>query len=118
MWDFAFAGADISGDLLPLHSNFTVPLVDQVNQWARYASHILPHPTEESLVAWWIGINDTGDTLKNATVCANHCLNGPLGLMVLKISNFTQFWTQEMEAYFNAVVSNSRAVLHTNRHVP
>jgi len=86
LWDFAFAGADISGDLLPLHHNFTVPLVDQVKQWAKYAADVLPHLPDQSLVAWWIGINDTGDTLQNKT-----------------ITNFTEFWTQEMKSYFDAV---------------
>ena len=68
LFDFAFAGADISGELLPLHQDFIVPLVDQVKQWEKYAADVLPHPADESLVAWWIGINDTGDTLQNATV--------------------------------------------------
>ncbi|KIJ54734.1 carbohydrate esterase family 16 protein [Sphaerobolus stellatus SS14] len=86
LFDFAFAGSDISGDLLPLHHNFTVPLIDQVNQWSKYAADLLPHPKDETLVAWWIGINDTGDTLQNAT-----------------ITNFTAFWTQEMQSYFDAV---------------
>lgn len=72
MWDFAFAGADITGDLLPLHQNFTVPLVDQVKQWATYGADVIPHPEDESLVIWWIGINDTGDTVKNTSVCG-HC---------------------------------------------
>ncbi|KAF8585702.1 carbohydrate esterase family 16 protein [Ramaria rubella] len=86
LWNFAFAGADISGDLLPLHHNFTVPLVDQVNQWARFGADIIPHPQDESLVAWWIGINDTGDTVDNKT-----------------ITDFTSFWTTEMATYFDAV---------------
>lgn len=51
-----------------MHHNFTVPLVDQVNQWEQYAADILPNSPDSTLVAWWIGINDTGDTLKNATV--------------------------------------------------
>lgn len=48
---------------LPLHHNFTVDLVDEVKQWVQFASHVVPHPAAETLVAWWIGINDTGDTL-------------------------------------------------------
>ncbi|KAJ6605660.1 hypothetical protein B0H10DRAFT_2229019 [Mycena sp. CBHHK59/15] len=35
LWNFAFAGSDIDGALLPLHHNFTIPLVDQVNQWQK-----------------------------------------------------------------------------------
>jgi len=69
LWDFAFAGSDIDGALLPLHHNFTVPLVDQVNQWVTYASKVIPHPVGETLTAWWIGINDTGDSLGNSSAC-------------------------------------------------
>ncbi|KAF4577333.1 hypothetical protein EYR36_005320 [Pleurotus pulmonarius] len=86
LWDFAFAGADIDGNLLPLHHDFTVPLTDQVNQWARFASKVLPKPPAETLTAWWIGINDTGDTLGNAT-----------------ISDFTSFWRTEIESLFRSV---------------
>ena len=57
----------LSGSL-PLHHNFSVDLVDQVRQWALYASDVVPHPPEETLTAFWIGINDTGDTLQNTTV--------------------------------------------------
>ncbi|KAL1736516.1 hypothetical protein EV714DRAFT_279088 [Schizophyllum commune] len=55
LWDFAFAGADIDSDILPLHHDFTVPLVDQVRQYVEYAAD-------------WIGINDTGDTVGNTTL--------------------------------------------------
>lgn len=85
LWDFAFAGADIDANLLvsclptrsvtdfgrarlPRHHDFTVPLVDQVKQWIVYASAVIPHPPRETLTAWWIGINDTGDTVDNHTV--------------------------------------------------
>ena len=57
------------GRRLPLHHNFTIDLVDEVKQWVSYASNVVPHPAAETLVAWWIGINDTGDTLHNTTVC-------------------------------------------------
>ncbi|KAF5315101.1 hypothetical protein D9619_007371 [Psilocybe cf. subviscida] len=87
LWNFAFAGADIDGTLLPLHHNFTIPLVDQVKQWLTYAADIIPHPAEETLTTWWIGINDTGDTVTNAT-----------------ISDFNAFWNVEMASYFSAVV--------------
>lgn len=55
-------------DRLPLHHPFTVPLVDQVKQWANYAASILPKPRRKTLTAWWIGINDTNDSTGNATV--------------------------------------------------
>ncbi|EEB96982.1 hypothetical protein MPER_03790, partial [Moniliophthora perniciosa FA553] len=35
LWDFAFAGADIDVALLPRHHNFTIQLVEQVDQWVR-----------------------------------------------------------------------------------
>ncbi|KDQ25587.1 hypothetical protein PLEOSDRAFT_1085077 [Pleurotus ostreatus PC15] len=87
LWDFAFAGADIDGSLLPLHHDFTVPLTDQVKQWLNFASKVLPRPPAETLTAWWIGINDTGDTLNNAT-----------------ITDFTAFWSTEIESLFRSVV--------------
>ncbi|KAI0755172.1 hypothetical protein C8Q80DRAFT_415991 [Daedaleopsis nitida] len=85
LWNFAFAGADIDKDLLPLHHNFTVDLVDEVKQWVSYASNVVPHPAAETLVAWWIGINDTGDTLHNTTL------------------DFKAFWEIEMQSLFGAV---------------
>ncbi|KAG7440876.1 uncharacterized protein BT62DRAFT_909739 [Guyanagaster necrorhizus] len=88
LWDFAFAGSDIDGNLLPLHHDFTVPLVDQVNQWVLYASEAIPHPLRETLTAWWIGINDTGDTVDNHT-----------------ITDINAFWEAEMSSYFGAVQS-------------
>ncbi|KAI0087837.1 hypothetical protein BDY19DRAFT_226732 [Irpex rosettiformis] len=86
LWDFAFGGADIDASILPLHHNFTIDLVDEVNQWATYASHVVPHPEDATLTAWWIGINDTGDSLRNST-----------------ITDWTAFWRTEMTSYFNAV---------------
>ncbi|ETW81017.1 hypothetical protein HETIRDRAFT_240452, partial [Heterobasidion irregulare TC 32-1] len=89
LWDFAFAGADIDKDLhvwLPLHHNFTVDLVDQVNQWAQYASDVIPHkPNKSTMTFWWIGINDTNDVAGQ-----NAC-------------NFNAFWNSEMDSYFRAV---------------
>ncbi|KAF7288527.1 Lysophospholipase A [Mycena chlorophos] len=86
LWNFAFAGSDITGALLPLHHNYTTSLVEQVNQWATAAAKAIPHPRGETLTAWWIGINDTGDTLNNAS-----------------ITDFPAFWQEEMVAYFDAV---------------
>ncbi|KAI0346002.1 hypothetical protein BDW22DRAFT_938855 [Trametopsis cervina] len=86
LWNFAFAGADIDPNLLPLHHNFTIDLVDEVKQWATYAADVIPHPPNSTLTAWWIGINDTGDSFRNKT-----------------ITDWTAFWRQEMTSYFNAV---------------
>ncbi|PPR05408.1 hypothetical protein CVT24_008022 [Panaeolus cyanescens] len=97
LWDFAFAGADISGKLLPLHHVWTVPLVDQVSQWSRFAANVIPHPDDQTLATWWIGINDTGDTLSNTT-----------------ITDFEAFWHQEMDAYFEAVQTATQRGLHTH----
>jgi len=93
LWDFAYAGSDISSDLyvllpyyphgddethvphsLPLHHNITTPLVDQVRQFVdnNVLSIIPKKPDSARLTAWWIGINDTGDILgRNARFL--HC---------------------------------------------
>ncbi|CAG7924969.1 unnamed protein product [Penicillium olsonii] len=68
LWDFAFAGADISTEFTPLHHNFTVSLVDQINQFKQYGHPALKHTikTRETLVAIWIGINDINDSAQYA----------------------------------------------------
>ncbi|KAF5385666.1 hypothetical protein D9757_005474 [Collybiopsis confluens] len=86
LWNFAFAGSDIDPTLLPRHHNYTTSLVEQVAQWAEFASDVLPHPDNETLTFWWIGINDTGDSLNNAS-----------------ITDFAAFWETEITSYFNAV---------------
>ncbi|KAF9267349.1 hypothetical protein L218DRAFT_682945 [Marasmius fiardii PR-910] len=86
LWDFAFAGADIDANLLPRHHDFTLQLVEQVDQWVQYASDVIPHPENETMTAWWIGINDTGDSFNNAS-----------------IADFNAFWEKEMTSYFKAV---------------
>ncbi|PPQ96686.1 hypothetical protein CVT26_010315 [Gymnopilus dilepis] len=97
LWDFSFAGADIDGNLLPLHHPFTVPLVDQVKQWLEFAADIIPHPVGQTLTTWWIGINDTGDTVSNAT-----------------ITDFSAFWEVEMNSYFKAVQAATDRGLQTH----
>ncbi|KAE8341635.1 hypothetical protein BDV24DRAFT_151036 [Aspergillus arachidicola] len=68
LWDFAFAGADISVEHTPLHHNFTVSLVNQVAQYSAYGHPVLKDIVEPSraLVAIWIGINDINDSAKYA----------------------------------------------------
>ncbi|KAI5896838.1 uncharacterized protein SCHCODRAFT_02533337 [Schizophyllum commune H4-8] len=102
LWDFAFAGADIDANLLPLHHDFTVPLVDQVAQYVEYAADVLPHPAGETLTAWWIGINDTGDTVGNTTL------------------DFVEFWEKEMQSLFAAVqqAHDSGLTTHLFLNVP
>ncbi|KAF8895326.1 hypothetical protein BD779DRAFT_1668620 [Infundibulicybe gibba] len=97
LWDFAFAGSDIDKNLLPLHHNFTIPLVDQVNQWATFASKVIPHPDGQTLTTWWIGINDTGDTVTNSTIL-----------------DFNAFWETEMTSYFKAAQIAFNNGLHTH----
>ncbi|KAL0573786.1 hypothetical protein V5O48_008173 [Marasmius crinis-equi] len=86
LWDFAFAGADIDATILPRHHDFTLQLVEQVDQWVQFASEVVPHPDNETLTAWWIGINDTGDSMNNAS-----------------ITDFAAFWEKEITSYFSAV---------------
>ncbi|VDC00684.1 unnamed protein product [Peniophora sp. CBMAI 1063] len=87
LWDFAFAGSDITEDLLPLHHNFTSPLDVQVAQFVKNgALEAIPKVEDhERITAWWIGINDTGDVLGH------------------NITDLTAFWAEEMTSYFNAV---------------
>ncbi|RHZ50329.1 hypothetical protein CDV55_100299 [Aspergillus turcosus] len=68
LWDFAFAGADISVEYTPLHHNYTVSLVNQVTQYEQYGHPVLKNIIHSSrtLVAIWIGINDINDSAKYA----------------------------------------------------
>ncbi|KAK5114795.1 hypothetical protein LTR85_010108 [Meristemomyces frigidus] len=64
LWDFAFAGSDISTAYTPLHHNFTVSLVNQTKQFEQYANPVLSTFVDpaKTLVGIWIGINDIGDS--------------------------------------------------------
>ncbi|KAI1331687.1 carbohydrate esterase family 16 protein [Xylariaceae sp. FL0255] len=66
LWDFAFAGADVSEEFTALHHNFTIPLVNQTQQYLTWAEPVLSKIIDKSksIVAIWIGINDIGDTSK------------------------------------------------------
>ena len=55
LWDFAFAGADISANYLPLHHNYSVDLDSQIRQWDTYARAYLPVEPEKGLAVIWIG---------------------------------------------------------------
>ncbi|KAJ7212045.1 hypothetical protein GGX14DRAFT_621460 [Mycena pura] len=63
-------------------------LVDEIvpKNTSSEGSNRSPIPQEKTLTAWWIGINDTGDTLNNAS-----------------ITDFPAFWETEMTSYFKAV---------------
>ncbi|KAG8732843.1 hypothetical protein FRC10_000575 [Ceratobasidium sp. 414] len=83
LWNFAFAGADIDPAILTLHHNYTVDLTEQA-------------PGDCSMAAFFIGINDTGDTSK---------WTNSLGLSCswYQITDWTTFWNTELDSYFNAV---------------
>ncbi|PSR82843.1 lysophospholipase A [Coniella lustricola] len=64
LWDFAFGGADITVEYLPLHHNWSVQLVNQTAQFLDYGQPVLKDfvDADKTLVAVWIGINDIGDS--------------------------------------------------------
>ncbi|KAJ6030531.1 hypothetical protein N7499_012948, partial [Penicillium canescens] len=69
LWDFAFAGADISTDYTPLHHNYTLSLENQITQFKQYGHTALSKNKQTAnpkhiLVAIWIGINDINDSAK------------------------------------------------------
>ncbi|KAN0089871.1 carbohydrate esterase family 16 protein [Hyaloscypha variabilis] len=64
LWDFAFAGSDVSTTYTPLHHNFTVSFVNQIKQWAIYAKPVISVDLSKALVAIFIGINDISDSSK------------------------------------------------------
>ncbi|KAH7140374.1 hypothetical protein B0J13DRAFT_477544 [Dactylonectria estremocensis] len=65
LWDFAFAGANTTEALLPLHHPFTTSLVNQTQQFLQYGDSVLRKHAgldpSNALVAIWIGINDVID---------------------------------------------------------
>ncbi|KAI9644336.1 hypothetical protein NHQ30_007693 [Ciborinia camelliae] len=62
LWNFAFAGSDVSTTYTALHHNYTVSLENQILEWSIYALPVVPMNPSKTLVAIWIGINDIGDT--------------------------------------------------------
>ena len=64
LWDFAFAGAGVSEEFLPIHHDFTIPLVNQTQRYLKWAEPVLGPDMDKSkaLVAIWIGINDIIDS--------------------------------------------------------
>ncbi|TEA17084.1 Acetylesterase [Colletotrichum sidae] len=61
LWNFAFAGADISTTFVPLHHDYTISYENQVWQWDNYGKSVIDADPKQSLVASWIGINDIND---------------------------------------------------------
>lgn len=68
LWDFAFAGADVTVEYLPLHHNTSIQLVNQTKQFIEYGQPVLKHiiDADKTLVAFWIGINDISDSSQYA----------------------------------------------------
>ncbi|KAJ5907584.1 hypothetical protein N7495_000266 [Penicillium taxi] len=66
LWNFAFAGADISSEYTPLHHNFSVDIVTQIKQFRNYGAKTIQKTisAKETLTAIWIGINDISDSAK------------------------------------------------------
>jgi hypothetical protein len=94
---------------LPLHHNYTVPLVDQVRQFVTndVLSTVPQKPANERLTAWWIGINDSGDVLGMNLNARYSTPPSPLTAHLTPRSQATAlaaFWAKEMQAYFAAVV--------------
>ncbi|KAL7271764.1 hypothetical protein RUND412_005458 [Rhizina undulata] len=85
LWDFAFAGADISSQYLTLHHNYSVDLVDQVKQWDLYAKRSLKFNPKRAIAAFFIGINDINDSAKWTNV------------------SFPEFYDTLVGEYFNTV---------------
>ncbi|KAI0536421.1 hypothetical protein GGR58DRAFT_475280 [Xylaria digitata] len=70
LWNFAFAGASVSLEYLSRHHDFTIPLVNQTQQYLTWAEPVIGEKLDKSraLVAFWIGINDINDTSKFTNV--------------------------------------------------
>ncbi|KAB5539331.1 lysophospholipase A [Coniochaeta sp. 2T2.1] len=72
LWDFAFAGADVAEEFTPLHHPYTIPLVNQTQQFLAYGDDVLKRRAclnpARTLVAIWIGINDINDSAKSTTI--------------------------------------------------
>ncbi|CAE6510157.1 unnamed protein product [Rhizoctonia solani] len=87
LWNFAFAGAAIDPTIITPHTEWVVPMTEQVGQWIQAREdNLLEAPGNNSLAAFFIGINDTSD-VKGWT----------------NITDWTAFWGREMDSYFKAV---------------
>ena len=85
LWNFAFAGADVSEEFLPLHHDYTIPLVNQTQQYLTYAEPVIGKKMDKrhALVTVWIGINDVNDSVKQLTNVS-----------------LPKFWAKEISAVF------------------
>ncbi|KAH6988398.1 hypothetical protein EDB80DRAFT_755856 [Ilyonectria destructans] len=90
LWDFAFAGSDISINYTPLHHNFTVSYENQIQQWKDYAEDVLRVDTRKALVSSWIGINDISDSSRYK-------------FPIYNASNFQELYTEMIHSQFAAI---------------
>ncbi|KAL4903599.1 hypothetical protein BDW74DRAFT_179596 [Aspergillus multicolor] len=97
LWDFAFAGAGVSAEYIPLHHDYTISLVNQITQFTTYGHPVLTlspkKPKSKAIVdpsatltAIWIGINDINDSATNSS-----------------ITSFSDFYTTLLSRAFSAL---------------
>ncbi|CAE6402288.1 unnamed protein product [Rhizoctonia solani] len=87
LWDFAFGGAPIDPDIVPLEAEIITPLTDQVAQWVQAKQdNLLEAPRNSSMAAFFIGINDMlGTTSWN------------------NVTDWNAFWNRALDSYFGVV---------------
>ncbi|TVY49435.1 Acetylesterase [Lachnellula cervina] len=111
LWNFAFAGSDVSTEYTPLHHNYSVSLTNQIAQWNTYARPVLPATLSKSLVAVFIGINDISDTSK-------YTFPHPATTTNTSASDFASLYSQiistEMEALETVYEAGYRNFLFLN----
>ena len=81
-YNYAYGGATIDAALVTPYEPTVWSLTDQVNQFlATVAAKpaTAPWTGADALFSFWIGINDTGDTVNNSTVRTDIVL-GHMGL--------------------------------------
>ncbi|GAB1525522.1 hypothetical protein RhiTH_008685 [Rhizoctonia solani] len=87
LWDFAFGGATIDPDIVALEAEWIIPLTDQGGQWVQARNdNLLEAPGDNSLAAFFIGIND----MLGATPWKN-------------VTEWDTFWNGALDSYFEVV---------------
>ncbi|QRW21582.1 Sec7 guanine nucleotide exchange factor [Rhizoctonia solani] len=91
LWDFAFGGATIDPDIVALEAEWIIPLTDQGGQWVQARNdNLLEAPGDNSLAAFFIGIND----MLGATPWKN-------------VTEWDTFWNGALDSYFEVVASTA-----------
>ncbi|CDS12816.1 hypothetical protein LRAMOSA05000 [Lichtheimia ramosa] len=62
LYNFAYGGADIDPTAITKHDQYTKSFVEQIDQWKVSVNDYVPWKPSNTLAAFWIGINDVGDT--------------------------------------------------------